>query len=309
MVCRHCGKEVNEGASVCPFCNKELSASVNPESSSVEQASNVSNAETKEVVKVKKANSKRNIAIVMIIMGMLMVATGVVLTFVDDNKSLDSGNNSNNENGTGNENANNNDNTKSNSINTLLSYSGVYSNGNNSLTLYLATADYAYMTTTSDEGVIMISLELDDNGNLVYTDSFSFDDEEIEIKISKVDNGISVVASSSDATSSYNSMSGTYVKKEFEATWSGYYKNGDIDLIIDEYTSDAVQIFIQKDFSSFSLVADGYTDTTIDYSDEFFDDVDEINIEKTDTGLVVTASSSDSESLLNEISGNYTLVK
>lgn len=247
----------------------------------------------------KKKNNK-SISIIMIVLGIILIAGGFYLnsTYSDDSS-------------TGKENDNtgsstdDNSNKESEMVNSLLEYSGVYTNGTTEITLSVSGNSWIDCTVISGDSYNTASFELDDSGKLVYED-LGFEDEEIDMNITKSGNTIQVTASSDNATSIYNNINGTYTLKEFtNNNWSGYYVNGNTEIIIDEYKQDSIILTISKEFSTYSVPVSGFTSETINYNGESFGETDIINIKKTENGFTLTASSSEADGFLNEINGDY----
>lgn len=103
---------------------------------------------------------------------------------------------------------------------------------------------------------------------------------------------------------------------EIKAQWNGLYKsNADQKYYILLYTSDndgAAFNLLVKDkgvFNSITIEPLPIKNTNeIDYNDTFFDDTQIIKIKLDENTIMVEASSSDKESLLNELNGSYTRV-
>lgn len=96
--------------------------------------------------------------------------------------------------------------------------------------------------------------------------------------------------------------------------WNGTYINGKISFKLYRSASDQIELSITKDNSddsgNFSFEISAYSiklDSAekLVYEDDFFGNAVSITISKTDEGVALQASSSDSESFLNEADGNY----
>jgi hypothetical protein len=143
-------------------------------------------------------------------------------------------------------------------------------------------------------------VEVSSNNKIEYIDT-SFGDND-NFTITRDSNEIELICDSEDIDSVLNLANGTYYKEDFEKNgWDGRYKNGDNTIILAETDSDTLVITINNYFIRY---ADECNDKEINYEDSFFDDLEEIKIEKTTNGIKVTSSSTDSDNdILNEISG------
>ena len=94
--------------------------------------------------------------------------------------------------------------------------------------------------------------------------------------------------------------------------WNGTYKNGDIKLDLYRSDLDKLTLSISKingmavQMSSYDFTL-ASTDVLTEESD-FFDDITKWNIVRTETGVKLNVSSTDSESWLNDASGDYNKV-
>ncbi len=102
-----------------------------------------------------------------------------------------------------------------------------------------------------------------------------------------------------------------------EEGWNGIYK-ADSEYYILLYTDNNETLtfnVIKKDGNSISYPIQWINtvpiedENTVDYSNEFFDDVDTLQITRNGNEITVTAGSTDTGSTLNNISGIYTKYK
>lgn len=269
-----------------------------------------------ETQPAKKSNGK-TILLLLVVVALIIV---VVIMYLpkdeeeagntDTNNTPTTNETTNNENNNNETNNNNNNTTPetTSSISDLLAFSGVYENGNVSITIYAVGSDSVSFSVVSDNGIEMQNLELDANKNLfLEDDSFG---ETTSIKVEKTADGIKVTASSSDTESALNSINNTYTKKAtITSTWSGLYKNGDVEFVIDEYTTGTLALNYADNknyiFGQYGNIED-YTETTINYVSEFFDETTTITITKTTDGIQVVATSTDPEEDLTTLNGTFT---
>lgn len=97
------------------------------------------------------------------------------------------------------------------------------------------------------------------------------------------------------------------------SVWNGVYINNGVSITIYQSAPDVVSIDISTSStdgntissSSIGLDVDANDETKIVYDDDFLEEGANIVIERTDNGIMVTASSDESDSLLNNINGSY----
>lgn len=89
---------------------------------------------------------------------------------------------------------------------------------------------------------------------------------------------------------------------------NGVFESNDVSITIYQTKEDRANLLIVKGSSSYQREVD-IVNGRISYEDEFFEDIDSISASITEDTLTITASSTDSESLLNKVSGTYTRTK
>lgn len=98
------------------------------------------------------------------------------------------------------------------------------------------------------------------------------------------------------------------IDKDISLSWNGVYTSNDKSIIIyvyDDYTIN-VDMKIRNSMYGFFAKAENIEDNRIVYEHEEFGENISIIIEKTDTGISVTSSSTDKKDSLNLAGGNYT---
>jgi len=266
-----------------------------------------------DLTPTKKNNTR--LIIMFILIAVLAVVAFLVNKPADDKSTNNTNNNETNANNNTNNNVNNNSNstgtnTDVNKTNTLLSYSGVYTNGKYEIIITASTRSSSEMlispvtTESLDE---KITMELD--GYILVNDDF-FSEYEEDIRIEKTADGINITASTTNTNSKINDINGSYTKKNVVTkNWTGYYKNDKLEVIIDE--SDGANAILivegEKDGTFISYISsyDNYTEQKIYDKDTSFGKTKEITIEKTADGIKLTASSTEPDDLDNQISGIY----
>ena len=190
-------------------------------------------------------------------------------------------------------------------------WNGVYVNNGVSITIYQSAPDVVSIdiSTSSADGntvsgsSIGLDVDVTDETKIVYDDDFL--EEGANIVIERTDNGIMVTASSDESDSLLNNINGSYVKETFtEYGWSGTYKNGEVSVILSEVAENYVVCTITKGYSVVSFSFDEITATTLDYEDTW--DNDKVSVTLTESGIQITATVEDPDSLLNEVNGTYT---
>jgi hypothetical protein len=192
--------------------------------------------------------------------------------------------------------------TDENSIN---SWNGNYTDENdNSLTIYRSGENTLTINISNNNSENQFAsetyiVEVSSDNTVEYSDTFFEETSNLNLTINS--NTIELVCDSTDEDSILNFASGTYSKEDFEKTgWDGMYVSDDYTIVLAETDSNTICITINDYWMRY---LDEYTAEEITYEDEFIDDVEKIDIEKTADGLKITSSSTDEEDVLNEISG------
>jgi hypothetical protein len=253
--------------------------------------------ETNDIINNKKT------FIVGVILVFIIAIVGIYLLTKESNSSTKSENS--------NSNSNNKENAKSTDYN---NWNGTYKNEDLTITLYRSREDQIEFSISGDimnpdgtttSSSTSFSLTLDSAERLENDDSIF--DTKHSIIIIKTDEGISVQSSSSDPNNLLNAANGNYLKNEFTSSnWDGVYTNNNTSIILSEVSEQELYINIVHNFSIHITQFKDYTNNKIIYEDSFFEDIIKINITKVSDGLEIQSSSTDSDSLLNEINGKYT---
>ena len=259
---------------------------------------------TNDAVQPNNNMQQKNNNILFIIFGIIIfgiIAVIVYFAFIEDNDIDDNKTDTPQTEGT---------NTPVN--NTDLSvWNGRYVNDNVSISIYQSANDVVTIdiSTSSTDGNTVsgssISFDVDVNSEteIIYNDDFLEDGANIVIE--RNDNLIIVTSSSNEDDSLLNNINGSYEKEVFtEYGWSGTYKNGDVSIILSEVDEDFIVCTITKGYSVVSFFFDENTETTLDFEDTW--DNDKVNITLTESGIQVTATGENPDSLLNEVNGSYT---
>jgi len=143
-------------------------------------------------------------------------------------------------------------------------------------------------------------VEVDSAEKIKYEDSMF--DEKTTLELELNGDNLLLKASSNEKESLLNNVDGTYKKEESQTKgWNGVYSNDKYEIILSENYDDQVIVMIDSFWERYS---DEFDENKIEYEKDFFDDKEIFTIEKTDTGIkVVKSSSTDEESVLNEIEG------
>ena len=145
-----------------------------------------------------------------------------------------------------------------------------------------------------------------------YSDSFS---QEGIAQMSFEDGYMKFISSSTDEDDILNNMTGKYIKKEYQSQgWNGVYEKDDTTIIISEIDYDYMMIYIRKEAMGIGIMENGFDIEMFDSElavkeDEFIDDFIKVEMKRTKSGLIMTASSTDEDHLLNKINGEYRKIK
>lgn len=132
-------------------------------------------------------------------------------------------------------------------------------------------------------------------------------DKSSNITIKKAGAAIKVEASTLDPQSDLASYNGTYTKKEYTSVWNGIYKSeAGAYVVLSEPEKGVLNYTIQREYSVYSGKFNQYTETEAKFANEVLEEKIELNIVKSEKGISVKASSTQSESLYNKITGEYT---
>lgn len=185
----------------------------------------------------------------------------------------------------------------------IYTFSGTYTNENNDsiVEIFAINENKAKVSLTYAEATSVTYANLENNTLLEENNKTN---NNYSIKIEKIDDQINLISSSGDENSILNKCSGTYDKKEYESKgWYGTYIFGSSIIYIDEYDTDSVIVNITN--INKEHVINKVTDKSLEFESNENNINIKLKIEKSNNGIVVTASSSDAQSEYNKISGNY----
>lgn len=185
----------------------------------------------------------------------------------------------------------------------IYTFSGTYTNENNDsiVEIFAINENKAKVSLTYAEATSVTYANLENNTLLEENNKSN---NNYSIKIEKIDDQINLISSSGDENSILNKCSGTYDKKEYESKgWYGTYVFGSSLIYIDEFDTDSVIVNITN--INKEHVINKVTDKSLEFESNENNINVKLKIEKSDNGIVVTASSSDAQSEYNKISGNY----
>jgi len=189
----------------------------------------------------------------------------------------------------------------------IFTFSGTYMNENNDSVVEICAINEnkAKVSLTYDNSTSVTYANLENDILLEENEKMSND---YSIKIEKLDNQINITSSSNDENSILNKCNGTYDKKEYESKgWYGTYVFGSSVIYIDEYDIDSVIVNITN--IDTEHIIDKVTNNTLEFESNKNNIEVKLKIEKSNNGIIVTASSSDAQSEYNKISGNYLIKK
>ena len=199
------------------------------------------------------------------------------------------------------------------------SWNGTYRNGNKTIELYRIYDGNNNNTLYLNSDAYSCSFTLNSPDELIYKNSFP-GEESFSIIIRKSNDEINIKVSSENSDDEINSISGTYKKEPLSnLSWDGLYTNDLASISLAQYSNDKLYVNITKNINYGYIGRSDIIDNSLNsnelfYSDTFFDDSYSIKITKTDTGIKIESSATDTTSessdILNEINGlEFTKVK
>lgn len=188
-------------------------------------------------------------------------------------------------------------------------WNGTYESDNGiTITVYRTGESMLEVSVDQNDGETIVSKGFDveydsENSDIIEYEDSTFD-EEYNIIIVKNGDELEVQSDSNMDDDILKKASGTYHKKKFEnAGWDGMYKSDDYVIVLAQYGSDAIYVSFEKKYSTIGQFVEDFDDNKISFKDESFDEEIEFEVIKSDDGIKVVGSSSNEDSLLNEISG------
>lgn len=192
---------------------------------------------------------------------------------------------------------------------TPIIWNGVYTNGENTITLYQIESDKINYTVNINSHLITgIADEIIENkasGEIFETHTFELCNETLTFTTTDKDIPTTIFTKNKDYTQT-DFYKDSYGDPAFLNTeLNGIFKkdNTTIKLFQTSQTSAILTIINDNYHFNKSINVNG---NTLSYEDDFFDEVQKINITITNNTLVLTASSTDQESNLNKCDGTYT---
>ena len=258
----------------------------------------------------------------------------------NENKIIDNTNENNNINNTNKNNQNNNNNNESNTNNNIenkpnnntentnnnqnnaqqenntnqtcttpTTWNGVYTNGEHSVTLYQNEPnEITYSVKIDTHFITGIADKIVGNkasGEIFETHTFELCNDTLTFTTTDEDIPTTVFTKSKDYTQT-DFFTDTYGDPSLLNTEiNGIFKKGTTTLKIFQTSATSASITIIDNNSYFGKTLN-ITNNMLSYEDDFFDELQKIDITINGNTLTLTASSSDQESYLNSYSGTYT---
>ena len=246
-------------------------------------------------------NGKKKNPILFIILGLVLVAViGIVVFFLLTNNDKEE-----------NKDTDKKTEEQENKPTAELNWSGVYENDNGYITIYqLDNEEFEFNAMIGSNSISGVA-QIDGNtAEAEIFDSYTFVLNENSVEFSSTDEDIE--------TNSYPKVK-DYTKEDYftdnygnitllENGLNGVFEKDELTITIYQTSEESANITISKNNYYFQRNIE-IIDGKLVHEDNFFDDVETINATITNDTLTITASSSDPESILNEISGSYTLTK
>jgi len=127
------------------------------------------------------------------------------------------------------------------------------------------------------------------------------------ISLTRNGNQVTVNASTTDPQSNLNSFSGIFEKADFVGTWNGIYKSTTgTYVILSEPRKNVIRYTVLNNLSMNYGFVEKYTETEIKNEKTTNGNKETIMITKTENGINLRSASSETESILNSTSGEYT---
>ena len=185
----------------------------------------------------------------------------------------------------------------------LSNWCGTYKNISNDKTFSLYQGALLELQTEIFQG----TLKYDSTTNTLSGTYPQFGGDTTSVIEISIDQDVVVVkAKTTDPESDLGSYAGKYKKVAHPCAWNGIYKNElGTYVILSEAKENDLRYTIIKDSTIYSGYIEKYADTQIEYTNKIFEEEIKLNLERTETGIKLQASSTDTTDLYNKISGEY----
>ena len=192
---------------------------------------------------------------------------------------------------------------------TPTTWNGVYTNGEHSVTLYQNEPnEITYSVKIGTHFITGIADEITGNkasGEIFETHTFELCNDILTFTTTDEDIPTTVFTKSKDYTQT-DFFTDTYGDPTFLNTEiNGIFKKGTTTLKLFQTSATSASVTIIDNNSYFGKTLN-ITNNTLSYEDDFFDEIQKIDITINGNTLTLTASSTDQESYLNSYSGTYT---
>lgn len=193
------------------------------------------------------------------------------------------------------------------STSTTTSWNGVYTKGNTTIKIYKVSSDEINYVMTGDS-YVNGSAEI--SGSKAVNDSFG-DTTTLTLNA----NTLTITSNDDFVEPGTYTRKSDYTKNDYyednigeikyaTSNINGIFKKDNVTIKIYQTEANEGRISITKQYSSYSKPFD-IVNGKIHLEDEFFDDIEKIDAEINGSTLTITASDTDEDGLLNEISGTY----
>jgi len=244
---------------------------------------------------------KKSPILVIVLIGIILIAVITIVAFLLLNNSDKKESPKRKESNT---NMNTNSNTNS---NIKTNWSGIYENNEGTITIYQINEELLHFDLALNGGNASGSANISENvaeGKIFSTYTFTWNNWKIEF-----------TTNDEDLKAGYFTKKEDYSKEQYykdnygdpsylNSSINGVFKKDDSTITIYQTKESQAEILISQKFSVYSMsipIVNG----ALSIEQESFGDIEKINITFTNDSITVTASSSDTDSLLNRINGSY----
>ena len=187
-------------------------------------------------------------------------------------------------------------------------WNGVYESEQGTVYLYQLNDEELSYSMLLDGSSISGTADIDGNtaeGEIFDTYSFVLNGNNLDFTTTSEDVTADTFTKTKEYTTTDYFSDNFGDPKYLESDINGVFGDEAIVIKIYQQSEDSAYITILKDYSIYGKGIDIVNGELV-LEDEFFGDMEKINATIKDNQLVITASSTDSGSLLNEVSGTYT---
>ena len=225
------------------------------------------------------------------------------------NNNIENKPNNNTENTNNNQNNEQQENNTNQTCATPTTWNGVYTNGEHSVTLYQNEPnEITYSVKIGTHFITGIADEITGNkasGEIFETHTFELCNDTLTFTTTDEDISTTIFTKNKDYTQN-DFFADTDGDPAFLNTEiNGIFKKGTTTLKLFQTSATSASVTIIDNNSYFGKTLN-ITNNTLSYEDDFFDEIQKINITISGNTLTLTASSTDQESYLNSYSGTYT---